>query len=57
MSKIYVGEISGANLKQIDEIIQKIIIANYVKGDASSASKKIIKLFVVRENTQKIFKK
>ncbi|MCX6763336.1 MAG: hypothetical protein NTZ97_01195 [Candidatus Moranbacteria bacterium] len=48
MQKLFVGEISPHNIKLLEEIISEIIKQNYVKGDAKTASKKIVQLFTSR---------
>ena len=57
MPKIYLGEITKPNLKVIAEIIENIIIKNYTEGDASECAKKIIRVFLVPENSLNTFKK
>jgi len=57
MPKIYIGDISKPNLKIVQEIIENIIIKNYTKGDAKEAAKKIIRVFLVPENSLNTLKK
>lgn len=57
MPKIYVGQITKANLKLLEEIVENIIIKNYTKGNAKEAAKKIIRVFLVPENSLNILKK
>lgn len=57
MPKIYIGEITKPNLKVLEEIVENIIIKNYKDGDAKLAAKKIIRVFLVPENSLNTFKK
>jgi len=57
MTKIYIGAITRPNLKLLEEIVENIILKNYIDGDAKTAAKKIIRVFLVPENSLNILKK
>jgi hypothetical protein len=57
MSKIHTVKITSKNLKQLREIIAGLIVRNYVAGNATVAADRILKLFVVKENSLKSTKK
>jgi hypothetical protein len=57
MPKIYIGAITKQNIKLLEEIVENIIIKNYTKGDAKFAAKKIIRVFLVPENSLNTLKK
>jgi len=56
MPKIYIGAITKPNLKVLEEIVENIILKNYIEGDANTAAKKIIRVFLVPENSLNTFK-
>jgi hypothetical protein len=57
MPKIYVGAITRPNLKLLEEIVENIILKNYIEGDAKECAKKIIRVFLVPENSLNTLKK
>ena len=57
MPKIYIGAITRPHLKDLEEIVENIIIKNYTVGNAKEAAKKIIRVFLVPENSLHTLKK
>lgn len=57
MPKIYIGELTKPNLKLLEEIVAGIIIKFTDATYSAEAAKKIIRVFLVPENSLSIFKK
>jgi hypothetical protein len=57
MPKIYIGETSKPNLKLLEEIVAGIIIKFTDATYSAEAAKKIIRVFLVPENSLNTLKK
>jgi hypothetical protein len=57
MPKINTIEITFKDFKLLRENIAHLIVKNYVAGNATVAADRILKLFIVKENSLKSTKK
>ena len=57
MPKIYLGEITKPNLKVLEEIVEGIILKFNDATYSKEAAKKIIRVFLVPENSLSTLKK